>query len=451
MNTQPNNFQDTIDFINLNQHVAAVCQILENHLVAKKSQTAPENFTDTSHLPPHPALTQLGDKFNLSPFEIRTLLLCAAVELDPSIGLLCADYHSNDRLQYPTPFIACNIFPDATRSSFKPTSPLIKWQLIELKKHQISSLSAMEINPAIWYYILDNSYDEPELQETIEPVNIDSHYQNIPASHKQIIAEILSIRLGATESFTEDFKEDSIVQLCDDSAQAKIAIAARVAICEGRQLNRISLSDLAINFNSPGSSLTREKFIKLYSRFARMTDSIILLDCDQSDPIEPTELQLLEQLLNKSHNPAIVLSRKHLNIGERSIVTLDIPKLTPEEQATIWHVNLGGKATELGEYINSLTHQFNLPAAAIKSACTHSLASMQQSIKADTDFDLKTALWDNCRTYARPRLDSLATRIETQRTWDDIVLPCDKKLALQEIVWHARQKYTVYTRGNASY
>jgi hypothetical protein len=69
---------------------------------------------------------------------------------------------------------------------------------------------------------------------------------------------------------------------------------------------------------------------------------------------------------------------------------------------------------------------------------------MQQSIKARTDFDLKTALWDNCRIYARPRLDSLATRIETKMTWDDLILTTEKKQALQEIVWHVKQKYTVY-------
>ncbi len=69
MNAKLTNSENPIALINLHQHVAAVRQILESHLAARKSQIAPFNFTDTTHLPPHPALTQLGDKFNLSPFD----------------------------------------------------------------------------------------------------------------------------------------------------------------------------------------------------------------------------------------------------------------------------------------------------------------------------------------------------------------------------------------------
>jgi hypothetical protein len=45
MNTKLTNSENTIDLINLHQHVAAVRQVLESHLAARKSQIAPENFT----------------------------------------------------------------------------------------------------------------------------------------------------------------------------------------------------------------------------------------------------------------------------------------------------------------------------------------------------------------------------------------------------------------------
>ncbi len=428
------------DLINLNLHIAALRQILEYHLTSPESQIAPKNFTDISQLPPHPALTQLGDKFNLSPFESRILLLCVAVELDPIVGQLCADFYGNTELQYPTPFIAYNIFSDATWSAFNPSSPLIKWKLIELKTDKIFTKSAIKIDTSILLYLLGNSSEDPELQSIIKPVNLDSNHQTLPLSHQRIVAQIIEIRSRSTEFSTEN----SVIVLCGDDRRAKTDIAARAASVSGSIINQISLSWLAATLNSPTSELNLETFITLSTRFARLTDSFFLINCDDINLAEPTEIKLLNQLLEQSLNPIIILSLTPLNLADHSTIAIDVPKLTPDEQATIWHLHLGETVSELGEYIDSLTNQFNLPATAIELACLHSLASMQESIKANTDFDLKTALWDNCRIYARPRLDSLATRIETQKTWDDLILPLDKKQALKEIVWHARQKYTVY-------
>jgi len=181
------------DLINLNLHVAALRQILEYHLTSPESQIAPKNFTDISQLPPHGALTQLGDKFNLSPFELRILLLCVAVELDPIVGQLCADFHGNTELQYPTPFIAYNIFPDATWSAFNPSSPLIKWKLIELKTDTTFTKSAIKLDTSILLYLLGNSSEDPELQSIIKPVNLDSNLQKFPLSHQRIVAQTIEI------------------------------------------------------------------------------------------------------------------------------------------------------------------------------------------------------------------------------------------------------------------
>jgi AAA+ superfamily predicted ATPase len=434
-NPQTNN-----NLTNLNQYALAVCQNLEQYLASVKNQTPPESFASLYQLPKHPALATICTVFNLSPFDLYILLLCVAIELEPYTRILCAEINGNERLAYPTPYLACKTFPDATCSAFNPSSPLIKWKLIELKIDRVFTQSSMNIDTSILLYLLGNPYEAPELQSIIKPVNLDKDPQILPLSHQRIVEQIIEIRNRSTEFATKN----TVIQLCGEDGGAKTDIAAVAASIAGSIINEISLPWLAATLNSPTSELNLETFIKLSTRFAILTDSFFLIDCNDMSLAEPTEIKLLSQLLKQLLNPIIILSATPLNLTDRRIVTLDVPKLTPDEQATIWQVNLGETATQLGEYINSLTNQFNLPAAAIKSACLHSLASLQQSIKANTDFDLKTALWDNCRIYARPHLDSLATRIETQRTWDDLVLPFDKKQALKEIVWHARQKYTVY-------
>jgi hypothetical protein len=49
-NTKTTNPQTMNDLINLNQHIAAVRQILESHLTSPESQIAPKNFTDISQI-----------------------------------------------------------------------------------------------------------------------------------------------------------------------------------------------------------------------------------------------------------------------------------------------------------------------------------------------------------------------------------------------------------------
>ena len=424
----------------LNQHALAVCQNLEQYLASVKNETPPESFASLYQLPEHPALATICTVFNLSPFDRYILLLCAAMELEPYTRILCAEINGNERLAYPTPYLACKTFPDAAWSAFNPSSPLIKWKLIELKTDRLFTQSPIKLNPSILLYLLGSSYEDSQLQGIIKPVNIDSNHQTLPISHQRIVAQIVEIQSRSTEFFPDN----PVIVLCGDDRRAKTDLAAGAASVSGSIINQISLSWLAATLNSPTSELNLETFITLSTRFGRLTDSFFLINCDDINLAEPTEIKLLNQLLEQSLNPIIILSLTPLNLADHSTIAIDVPKLTPDEQATIWHLHLGETASELGKYIDSLTNQFNLPATAIESACLHSLASMQESIKANTDFDLKTALWDNCRIYARPRLDSLATRIETQRTWDDLVLPFDKKQALKEIVWHARQKYTVY-------
>ncbi len=434
-NPQTNN-----NLTNLNQHVLAICQNLEQYLASVKNQTPLESLTSLPQLEEHPALATICTVFNLSPFDRYILLLCVATELEPYTRVLCAEINRSDGLAYPTPYLACKTFPDATWSAFNPDSPLIKWQLIELKTEQVFTQSPISLDRGILFYLLCLSYTDPQLQDIIKPVNLDNRQLLLPLSHQRIVSQIVEIQ----DRWTEFLTENLLVQLCGEDRRAKTNIAVSAATCEGRDIKQISLYWLVTILNSPASFLSQENFIKLYSRFARLTDNILIINCEDINLTEPTEIKLLNLILEQSLQPIIILSLTPLNIADRSIVTLDVPKLTAKEQATVWQVNLGEAASELGEYIDTLTNQFNLPATAIEAACLHSLSSINSSIDSNTEFDLKIKLWDNCRTYARPRLDSLATRIETSLTWDDLVLPPDKKQALEEVIWHVKQQYTVY-------
>ncbi len=105
--------------------------------------------------------------------------------------------------------------------------------------------------------------------------------------------------------------------------------------------------------------------------------------------------------------------------------TLDVPKLTKAEQRTIWQDILGSAAQELNGQVDALVSQFNLSMPAIKTAGGVALNKLNQdrSSSPTNANNFAQSLWNTCRNQARPRLDDLATRIETTFTWDNLILP----------------------------
>jgi hypothetical protein len=77
-------------------------------------------------------IEKICTSFKLSEFELDILLLCVAVEIDPTIGTLCAKAQSNPKAEYPTFNLAIAIFPHHHWDAFTPEAPLRLWRILEL-------------------------------------------------------------------------------------------------------------------------------------------------------------------------------------------------------------------------------------------------------------------------------------------------------------------------------
>ncbi|MBK9714773.1 MAG: ATP-binding protein, partial [Kouleothrix sp.] len=87
--------------------------------------------------------------------------------------------------------------------------------------------------------------------------------------------------------------------------------------------------------------------------------------------------------------------------------------------------------------LDQIAAQFSLGPSAIGAA-------VRQASDGGPDADLGAALWDACRTQARPKLDDLAQQIESAAAWDDLVLPEAQVEVLRGVLAHVRQRATVY-------
>ena len=101
-----------------------------------------------------PALSQLCQLFDLSEFERDILLLCAGIEIYPSLAALCAKAQGNANKNYPTFNLALNTLSKAHWSAITPDGSLRYWNLIELEEENFSTYSPLRIDERILHYLV---------------------------------------------------------------------------------------------------------------------------------------------------------------------------------------------------------------------------------------------------------------------------------------------------------
>jgi SpoVK/Ycf46/Vps4 family AAA+-type ATPase len=106
------------------------------------------------------------------------------------------------------------------------------------------------------------------------------------------------------------------------------------------------------------------------------------------------------------------------------------------EQRDAWARILGPQA---GDLPGVLARQFDLNLPTIEHVAS---TAAGEGPKSPTE--LEDRVWSLCLASARPRLDTLAQRIEPKASWDDLVLPPADKDQLRRIAQQVRHRSTVY-------
>jgi AAA+ superfamily predicted ATPase len=229
------------------------------------------------------------------------------------------------------------------------------------------------------------------------------------------------------------------VQLCGDDVTGKHAIAAAACSALGLNLSMVSASSL------PVTSGEIDAFIRLWEREAALSSNALLLDCDEIDPTDTAREKIINRLIERIRSALVVTCKERRVVFQRVVITFDIPRLTAEEQRTIWNTALGTATSGMNGQVVSLVSQFNLNTQAIHNACAEALGNFTENndIRANPE-ELDTILWDACLKQSRPRISNLAQRIEPVATWDELVLPEPQTRTLHEIAMHVKQRFKVY-------
>ncbi len=389
---------------------------------------AAEAVSAAENVDPPPAALILSQRFGLSRFELETLLLCAALELDTRIAPLCARAQGDPNRPYPTFALALALFDDPAWDMLSPERPLRYWRLIEINQPGAQPLttSPLRADERIVNYLKGLNYLDDRLTPLLAPLGAANEVA-LPASQQAAAETILrQLQHAATA------QRAPVIQLVGPDSPSKQLVARQTAVELGLHLYRLPADTLPV----PAGEL--ETLARLWQRESVLLPIALYLDAHDVDGGSASDGHSLSlhRFVSRSSTLIFLDTRDVWPSLDRPTVTIDIARPVPAEQQAAWTETLGSGSVEASA---RLAGQFNLNLPEIRAIAHAALAEANGSGSS-----LHNRVWDACLTRTRPRLDALAQRIEPRATWDDIVLPDAETRALRQIAGQVGQRSKVY-------
>jgi ATP-dependent 26S proteasome regulatory subunit len=388
----------------------------------EQASVAMEQVADVE---PCPTLVSLSQRFGLSAFEQKVLLLCVGMELDTRIGGLCAKAQQDSQSPYPTFALALSLFDEPAWDVVSPERPLRYWRLIEIDRVGSQPLitSAIRASQRIVNYIKGLNYLYERLATLVMPV--ESPASILPPSQEIIVEQIIRNLKQASAPYLP------IIQLLGTDSLSKQLIASHAAAAFGLQLYVLPSGLLP----TPAAEL--ETFLRLWERESILMPIAIYLDAQEvENSTTKASASPINRFLSRYHSLLFLDTYEPPQLS-RASVSFDITKPTVPEQETAWKKILD--TSGLSESASLLASQFSLNLSTIKRN-----AQIAFNENVTDKVELHNRLWNACLLSNRAQLDNLAQRIDTKATWDEIVLPSEEIDLLHQIVEQVKQRRQVY-------
>jgi hypothetical protein len=378
---------------------------------------------------PPPALTLLAQRLGLSRFERDILLLCAGLELDTRIAFLCARAQDDPARPYPTFALALALFDEPAWNALSPERPLRHWRLIEINQPGAQPLTtaALRADERIVNYLKTVNYLDDRLEPlllSLEPPDPDVA---LPSSQQAVVEEIVRRLEQAAPG-----RRLPVLQLLGPDASSKQLIAWHAAAALGLRLYRLPAELM------PTQVADLETLARLVQREMALWPFAVYLDAHEVEKPAAAEGQAppISRFVAR-FNGVLLVDTQDVRPGlGGATVGLDVDKPTPAEQRQAWSDALGEHA---GDAPARLAGQFSLNLATLRQIAREALA-----VPFESAGELSDRLWGACLKSTRPRLESLAQRVEPRATWKDIVLPETERKLLEQISAQVGQRARVY-------
>jgi hypothetical protein len=388
-------------------------------------------MAQAAEMDPPPALVVLGKRFGLSLFEQNLLLLCASIELDLDMTALCTQMQAQwgPPQGNPTFGLALRLFENSAWDALSSEFPLRYWQLLEINQPGAQPLlvSALRADERIVNYLKGLNYLDDRLESFLMALEVGALPTELPASQQTAVEAIV----GCLQT-TAQKQRPPVIQLLGTDSLSKQLVATQAAAVLGLNLYRLPVGHL------PQQASELETLARLWQRESILLPIALYLDAQESEgkPPEEGQASLLRRFLARNSGLCFLSARERQSHLGRPAIAFDIAKPTTAEQQAVWAEALGAAAPESPAL---LAGQFNLNLPEIWEIVQSSMAEGE-----GVGEKLPTRLWNACLLRTRPRLDTLAQRLEPKATWEDIVLPEKETKLLRQITAQVKQRGQVY-------
>jgi len=362
-------------------------------------------------LDPASALAQLSAAFELTPFERDVLILAAAPELDGTFATLLGTVCGEPGATTPTLSLALATLSSPAWSAVRPDAPLRRWKLVSIGGPTLTA-GPLRVDEAILHALLGFPWHDDLTRGFLVPFEAPPL---LLSATQSAVVQLAATALGRAP-------RPSISLVCPDVVLARI-----IATAIGVQLQRNIVVIRAASLPTVPADL--RDALTAVERTARVTRSLLVIEHDESD--DPQRERALESIVERTTHPLILITRTRLAMGGHVMPSFDASRPSTDEQATTWSTALGQPAPT--DDARRLAAQFDLDLAAIQAV-----------VAGAGDNPAFDALWSLARSQARPRLDSLAERVEANAGWRDLVLPPERRKTLRTIVDAVRHRDRVY-------
>jgi SpoVK/Ycf46/Vps4 family AAA+-type ATPase len=373
---------------------------------------------------PPPGLLLLAARFGLSVFERDTLMMCAALDLDPGFAALCAQAQGAPSRAYPTFGLALSVLDDPSWDALSPHRPLRFAKLLEINQPAATAMTAagLRADERVVNFLKGLNAIDERLSIAIRPVGM-----AIPLAEtqRQVAGEVVAQLRASAQSASLP-----VIQLAGPDAPSRLAVANEAAEAVGRRLYRIAADAI------PAAPAENEQAARLWQRETVLLPVALYIEADQIDSANGEGATNLCRFLQREAGIVFVGVREAPLRLPCASVPFDVAKPTPVEQRNAWLATFEEQSAAASTAA-LLAGQFHLNLGEIRDAAA--------AAKKDSGEERERRLWSACRDLSRPQLDQLAQRLEPKATWENFVLPDEQMKLMRQIAGQVRNRHRVYS------
>jgi MoxR-like ATPase len=413
-------------------------------------------------------LAQLAYDFTLAALDIDILLICLASAIDLRYEQLYAYLQNDATAKRPSVDLVLNLLcPSLTarlaaRAHLRPEAPLLKHHLVQLfdapECDQASLLrKVLQVDERVVDHLLDTHVLDARLAPYVQLITPQRQWTDLllPPESGELLARLAQANVERPQPL--------ILYVHGPYGVGKQSAAE--ALCQARGLHLLVV-DGASALN--GKTLPFDTLVRLACREAILQHAALYwsgFDTLLADDRRAEHKMLLRAL--EQHSRLTFLAGETAwepidVLPNHTFVRMEFPLPTAADRLHLWTRMLAGQrpatrnqgqeslSIPLFPYplvsetdLAALATQFRLSGGQIQDAArtARNLARRRDPVHDTITLD---DLYAACRLQSNPRLATLAQKIASHATWDDLVLPPDRIRQLREICDQVRHRAHVH-------